>query len=109
MSYSIDFRKRTIEYRNEGHSLRDTSKIFKVSVSTLRDWEKLYKETGSLQPRELHRTYKKVDPQKLKTFIKEYPDAYLQEIANEFGCSKSAIRKTLQKLKITRKKNDTLL
>ena len=36
MSYSEDFRKRTIEYRKEGHTLEKTGKTFKVSITTIR-------------------------------------------------------------------------
>jgi len=38
--YSEDFRKRIIEYREEGHTLEETRKIFKVSIKTIRTWEK---------------------------------------------------------------------
>lgn len=40
--------------------------------------------------------------------IEEYPDAYLREIACEFGCSVHAVEKALTRLKITRKKNDRI-
>ena len=40
--------------------------------------------------------------------IKDNHDAYLREIADVFHCCPTAIRKALQRLKITRKKDDTL-
>jgi len=49
MSYPTQYRKRTIEYREEGHTLEETSKAFKVSVSTITGWEKRLKESGSLE------------------------------------------------------------
>ncbi len=39
MSYSEEYRKRTIEYRQEGHTLEEIKEIFKVSKSTIRKWE----------------------------------------------------------------------
>ena len=48
--------------------------------------------------------FKKIDPDKLKKYIEEHPDAYLREIAEEFGCSVNAVSKALKRLKITRKK-----
>jgi len=44
--YSKDFRKRKIEYREEGHTLEETSRTFKVSIKTIRTSEKKVKEEG---------------------------------------------------------------
>ncbi len=35
MSYPEEYRKRTIEYRQEGHTLEETKEVFKVSISTI--------------------------------------------------------------------------
>ena len=40
MSYDEKYRKRTLEYRQEGHTLEQTSKVFKVAIITIRKWEK---------------------------------------------------------------------
>ena len=108
MSYSEDFRKRTIEYRQEGNTLEKTSKIFKVSIKTIRKWEKQLREEGNLKTTVPKRSFKKIDPDKLRKYIEEHPDAYLREIAEEFRCCINAVSKALKKLKITRKKNFTL-
>ena len=55
MSYPIIFRKRTIEYRKCGHTLKETSKTFKVAISTIEEWEKKLKESGSLEKKALNR------------------------------------------------------
>ena len=86
MSYSEDYRKRTIEYHAEGHSLEETHKVFKVSISTIRAWEKQWKEKASLSPAPVVRGYKKIKPEKLKRYTQEHPDAYPSEIAKEFHC-----------------------
>jgi len=104
MSYPTQYRKRTIEYREAGHTLEETSQVFKVSISTIRDWERRLKELGSLEKSELNRPQKKVDLHKLEAYIEQHPDAYQTEIAQEFGCSPRAIRKAFKKLNITRKK-----
>ncbi len=103
--YSEDFRKRTIEYRNEGHTLEETKAVFKVSVSTIRAWAKKLEEQGDLKTKTPCRPFKKIDPEKLKAYVEEHPDAYQKEIAEEFNCSAEAIRKALKRLKITRKKD----
>ena len=108
MSYSKDFRKRTIEYRQSGHTLEETHQTFKVSRSTIQKWEKQLKETGDLGRKELHRGFRKIDPEKLKAYVTEHPDAYQSEMAEAFGCSESGIRDALRRNKITRKKRQSV-
>ena len=107
MAYSIEFRKLVIDYRKE-HSFRETSKHFNIAVSTIQDWEKLLCENGSLSPVKVNRQPKKLPVDELKKYIEEHPDAYQSEIAEVFGCVQSAVNKALKRLKITRKKNDTI-
>ena len=97
-------RKRTIEYRQAGHTLEETHEVFKVSISAIRTWEQLLEDTGDLEKKELHRAFRKIDPEKLKMYVKEHPDAYQSEMAKAFGCSESGIRDALRRYKITRKK-----
>ena len=104
MSYSKKYIERTIEYRQAGHTLEETHQVFKVSISTIREWEKQQKETGDLGKKELHRSFRKIDPEKLKAYVEEHPDAYQSEMAEAFGCSESGIRDALRRHKITRKK-----
>ena len=108
MSKSIDLREAAIAYHAAGHTLKETAKTFQVSVSTIWKWKKKKKETGNLYNKPLNRTFKKIDPEKLKAYVKEHPDATQQEMADEFGCCNQAISKALKRNKITRKKNDPL-
>lgn len=72
MSYPEKYRIRTLEYRREGHTLEQTSKVFKVNISTIREWEKRLKEEGTLAAREIKRPFKKIDPEKLEAvFIRK--------------------------------------
>ena len=103
MSYPVKYRERTIEYRQE-HTLEETSRTFKVSISTIQKWEKQLKEKGDLKAKVAKRSFKKINPDKLKDYVAQHPDAYQKEMAREFGCSQSAIQKALKRLKITRKK-----
>ena len=105
MSYDIKFRQRVIEYMDEGNSYRKTAEVFKVSLSTLQKWKSWLKETGTLEAKVRKRTWRKIEPQRLKKYVEEHPDAYLKEMAEEFGCSDVAILKALRRLKISRKKN----
>ena len=104
MSYSRKYKERTIEYKQAGHTLEETHQIFKVSITTIREWEKQQKETGGFEKKKLDRSFRKIDPEKLKAYVAEHPDAYQREMAEAFGCSESGIRDALLRHKITRKK-----
>jgi len=108
MSYDIKYRHRAMEYWEDGHSKRETAEVFKVSTSTLQSWKSKLNETGTLEIKKRGETWRKINPAKLKEFLKQHPDAYLREIAEEFGCSDVAILKALRRLKISRKKNYSL-
>jgi len=93
---------------DEGHSYAKTAAVFKVNPSTLQRWKSQLKEAGTLEPKKRKETWRKIDPSKLKEFLKQHPDAYLKEIAEAFGCTDTAVTKALRRLKISRKKNHTL-
>ena len=59
MSYPVKYRERTIEYRQE-HTLEETSRTFKVTISTIRKWEKQLKEKGDLKAKVAKRSFKKI-------------------------------------------------
>jgi len=106
MSYSEDYRKRVMEYLDEGHTWLEARETFKISMTAIDSWRKKYKKTGEVKddpPR--RKAFKKLDPEKLKAHVKEHPDAYLKEIGKVFGCSDTAVQKAFKRLGITRKKN----
>ena len=84
-----------------GHSLEATHQIFKVSKSTIQKWKKQLEETGNLEKKELHRSFRKIDPDKLRAYVEEHPDAYQSEMAEAFGCSTSGIQDALRRHKIS--------
>jgi len=105
MAYDERYRRQVIKYLSKGHTQREAQEVFSVGTSTMKQWKKQWEETGSLAKKALNRSFKKIDPEKLKSYIQGHPDAYLREIAKVFECSVSAIRKALKRQKITRKKN----
>lgn len=82
MGYSVDLRKRAVEYRLEGHMIAETSKVFGNGNDTLCRWMKQYRETVNLSPKPLNRTFKKIDPVKLKELVKKHSDALLRRSEN---------------------------
>ena len=109
MSYPTKYRERTIEYRQEGHTLEETKQVYHVSISTIRDWEKQLQEEGHLEKKPVERSFRKIDPEKLRSYVAEHPDAYQSEMAKEFRCSESGIRDALKRLGITRKKRQLVI
>jgi len=105
MSYDIELRRRAIEYWNDGHSKKETAAVFQVGTTALQTWKSQLNESGTLAPKKRKETWKKIDPARLQKYNEEHPDAYLDEIADEFGCTDTAIVKAFRRLKITRKKN----
>ena len=104
MSYDKKFRKRVINFIEEGNTWEKAIQVFRVSRDTLRKWLKMYKESGSLEDAPRERSFYKIDPEKVKQYLENYPDAYTREIADALGCSESGIFYVFNKLKITRKK-----
>ena len=109
MSYSEDLRKKVIGFLVLGNSQREAARVFGINLTTVNERHKKYQETGDLKNKPLNRTFKKIDPEKLRKYISDHPDAYLKEIGDVFGCSDTAVQKALKRLGLTRKKkqNDT--
>jgi transposase len=108
MAYSIDFRKRAIEYMDEGHTGKEMYETFKIWPSTVARWRKLLEKNNSLKPEYRETRNRKIDVKKLERVLERKPDMTLPEIAKIFDCTKQAVHAALKKAKITLKKNSFL-
>lgn len=104
MAYSVEFRKRAIEYWEAGHSEDELYEAYKIYTSRIYAWLRHEKETGSLEAKYPKTRNRKIDLQKLKEAVERKPDAYLSELAKMFDCTEQAIFYALKRLKITVKK-----
>jgi transposase len=104
MPYPIKLRERALQAVRNGHTKADVREMFGLGVNTLRDWEKLEAETGSLENRPSNRTAYKIDREKLLAHYREHPCSTNKETAVVFSCSISGIRSAKQAMGITRKK-----
>jgi len=104
MAYSIDARELVLQYRDNGHTLEETFREFGISISTIREWEKLRVENGGLAKKELNRKPRIYPSKELQAYISENPDAFLKEIAEHFGGSVTGAFYALKREKITYKK-----
>ena len=105
MAYSVDLRKKVMNYIDRGNSIRKTSEVFTVGTTTIKEWKKLRTETGTLEKRPLERKSSKICPDRLVAYINEHPESFLAEIAEIFQCTPQAVFYALKRLGITRKKN----
>lgn len=108
MSYSVDLRKKVIEYVQKGGRVVNASRLFGVGRRTIHQWLLQLATTGHLEKKTYARTQFKIDRDTLKTNIDNHPDAYLKEHAETFNVSVSGIWRALQAMKITRKKKSKL-
>ena len=103
MSYSIDLRRRVVEFVNEGGQKAEAARIFNVSRGTIYNWL----QRSDLAPKARGLCDRKLKKDELAAHVKAYPDAFLRERAIHFGVRIGTIWAALQKMDI-RKKNDTL-
>ena len=101
-------RERALEALRNGETKVEINKMFGLGINTLKSWEKLEEETGSLENRPLDRKPRKIDRDELRKYCEENPFATHREAAVVFNCNESAIRKAKNKLGITRKKNSKI-
>lgn len=100
MTYPISFRCKVLAYIEEGMCKREAARLFKVSPNTLYSWLK----APDLPPRNDVPRHRKIDKEKLRRHVEEYPDLYLRERAAYFGVHQSSIGHALAKLNIRKKK-----
>ena len=109
---SNDIRKRVIEAREKGDSIQKIAREKGVGTNTIACLLRLYRETGSYEPRPLNNGRKpRLDSETLRRIekrIEEQPDIALHELKEEFSLpvSVQALCKTInEKLGLRRKKN----
>ena len=105
MSYSRDLREKVLKHVDLGSTLEDASKHFSVGLASIKRWRKNKRETGCVMGPGRPTGPYKICEDKLKNYIAEHPDAFLDEIASNFNVTPPAILFALKRLKITRKKS----
>src|SRR4028119_1240440 len=105
MSYSIDLRKRVVDYVENGGRIAQAIGLFQVVVATIYRWL----GRTDLRATKVKRRKRKLDCQALENDVKENPDARLIDRAKKFGVRPSAISYALKEMKITQKKNNFVI
>lgn len=106
MAYDKRYRTRVVEYVLAGHTQEEAASIFNVGTTSIKRWLAKFKTTGSPGGGYVGgiRRARKVDSERLDAYMKEYPDALLKEIAEEFSCGVESARRALLRNGYTRKK-----
>ena len=92
------------DFVKAGHTQEETRVVFKVGTTTIKRWMSLLTETGSLEGKELERSPRVYESEKLNAYIEENPNALLKDVAQEFKGSISGAFYALEREKITIKK-----
>jgi transposase len=105
MAYSLDLRQRVISAIEKGHSKKATAERYNVSRGTVQNWSKrIVLQADKAGPKQPWR----LNPERLRAEVEATPDAYLDELAETLGVSRSTVGYGLKRLQVTRKKNHTL-
>lgn len=102
MAYSLDLRKRVVEYIEEGGSITEAAKLFQVGRATIYRWF----SRQDLKPTQVKRRQRKLDWKALQKDVKENPSARLIDRAKKFNVRPSAIHYALKCMNIRRKKKE---
>lgn len=104
MTYSLDLRQRVVDFVSHGGSKYEASRRFSVSVWCVNDWC----SRKDIAPKRHGRRLRKLDWDKVSSYIKANPDSTLQEISSNFSVHKNAIWYAAQQMRLTYKKNISL-
>ncbi len=55
MSYSVDLRKKVLEFIERTKNMLEASRVFGINYNTVRKWFKAYEEEGRIEPKEAYR------------------------------------------------------
>ena len=101
MTYSSEFRNVVLKTKErEGLTFQEAAQRFAIGTTTLVRWVKdpIVKTTRN-------KPATKIDMEKLRQDVVDYPDGYMHERAERLGVSRTCIQYALGRLRVTYKKN----
>jgi transposase len=103
MTYSLELRKKALEYFRKVNDRKKVIEVFGMTMPTLENWIRR-ERNNCLSPKNRRSSPTLIKNQKLIDFVKANPDAYLREIAKEFGATLQAVFYACKRLNISLKK-----
>jgi len=99
MYYSLDLRRKVLEFVKEGHSQSEAARVFKINRSTIYRWQQRQQLAPQLAPARQRKLVKA----ELLRLVKEQNDARLIDYAEQLGVSPIAIWKAFKRWGIVKK------
>ena len=101
-------REAVVAFIEKGNTRKLAAEVFGITRRTVTNYLRRKRERGHLKDAPLNRTFRKINPERLKEFFDERPDATLREASDTFGVSITGVFRALRRLKITLKKDPVL-
>ena len=102
-AYALDLRERVVKFISGGGSKAEAARRFELARSSVYRYLEAAKK-GALPPKTSWGTWRKLDPEQLRSHVKQHPDATLKELQQVFGVSHQAVWVRLGQLGFTLKK-----
>lgn len=112
--YPVELRVRVVNAVNSGVTYDEAAGLFRVSKSIITVWKGLLRNTGSLEPKPTTNAGRNEKlgehHEEVRRIVAETPDATLDELCEVMPVtvSRSSVDRTLNKLKLTRKKSRSM-
>ena len=105
MAYSVELKKKVIQFLLKGKSFSEAVEVFGVSKGAISAWNSEYKAFGIIAPaKKQDRSHlRKITPEKIETFLSKNPTANQLDMAQEFGCKNPSVSIALRKFGYTKK------
>lgn len=100
MTYSIDLKKRILNFVRNGGSKTEAARRFNVGRTIIYGW---LKDADLFKPKKRQVRTRKISPEALAQDIIDHPDDFLRERAQRFGVRINAIAYRLATMKIVKK------
>ena len=104
MTCSIDIRERVVDFIRSGGGKAEAARRFKVSRKSVYNWL----SRDDLSPKKHGLRHRKLDKERLRRHVQQYPDMLLRERAEIFGVSVPGLSIALKKMKIVKKNSDDI-
>jgi transposase len=107
MAHSEDLRRRVVKFIRQGGGKAEASRRYEIGLRTIYAWVERGEDQKPRKPgpKGAH----KIDMKKLAAMVgPRGTDRMLKEIAKEFRVDQSAVSRALNRLGVSRKKNQTL-
>jgi len=106
--YSYDLRQKAVEAVLKGAKRVEVSKLFGMSIRTVKRWLKMWLESGDYRPKKNDQkghSAKLTDLERFRQFVEANPGLTQKEMGAILGVSHTTIGQALKKINFTRKKN----